>query len=69
MSTYAEDLAISGGVWRTARKRHVCQYLHRERITIQPGERYFDSAEPDDIHGFPYTTKLCAACANSEVKA
>lgn len=69
MTTYAEHLAIQGGVWRVARKAKSCNWLHRDRRTIKVGDRYFDSAELDGAATNPFTTiPLCADCANTPVK-
>lgn len=67
MTTIADDLAIQGGVWRTARKPKICNYLHRDRRRIEVGERYFDSSELDPYATNPFSTiPLCADCANSQ---
>ena len=53
-----------GGCWRTARKLHKCGgalCLNK----IQPGEQYFDTMQYVE---FPKTKKLCATCANEELK-
>lgn len=46
------------GVWRTARKPHRC---HACGHTVQPGDRYFDTAE---IIEPPFLTlRYCRTCA------
>lgn len=67
--TRADLYKAVGGGWRKAAKRHPCWRIAKCATVIQPGEMYFDTNSPDQSAASKFAKmKLCAACANEEVK-